>query len=131
MTPLLVPSWICDIGLFGGLATLRFANDSRPKELWLSVDCDLSVEPKPTLPSNLTERQESLLLLETLYGAQVNAVECRSDGGLRLAISGGRTLSLSPKNPQDPDLWELSSNGKTLLVAMRGGEYAIWPEPVN
>jgi hypothetical protein len=128
---LLVPSWICDIGFFGGLATLRFANNTRPGELWLSVDCDLAVEPKPTLPSNLTERQKTLLLLETLYGAEVNAAECRPDGGLRLAVSGGRTLSLSPKNAQDEELWALSTNDKPLVVAMRGGEYAIWAGPVS
>jgi hypothetical protein len=129
-TLLLLPSFICDIGLFGGLATMRFWNDAQPKEIWLSVDCDLTVDPMPTLPSDLSQRQKELLLLESLHGAQVNAVECRSDGGLRLTLSGERTLSLSPKSEQaDSELWELSTSGNTLVVAMRGGEYAIWSEP--
>jgi len=124
---LLVPSFICDIGIFGGLATLRFANDALPKEIWLSVDCDLTVDPMPILPSDLSRRQEELLLLEALYGARVDAAECKSDGGLRLTLSGGRTLCLSPRNEQeDAELWELSTDGTTLVVAMRGGEYALW-----
>lgn len=126
---LLVHSCICDVGIFGGLATLRFANDALPKEIWLSVDCDLTVDPMPILPSDLSRRQEELLLLESLYGAPVNAVECKSDGGLRLTLSGARMLRLSPRNEQEnAELWVLSTNRTTLVVAMRGGEYALWTD---
>jgi hypothetical protein len=129
-TRLLLPSFICDIGLFGGLATMRFWNDAQPKEIWLSVDCDLTVDPMPTLPSDLSQRQKELLLLESLYGAHVHSVKCKPDGGLQLAISGGRSLCLSPKTDQgNSELWELSMNGTTLIVAMRSGEYALWPDP--
>jgi len=58
---LLCPAVICDVGWFGGYPTLRFANETIPNEIWLSMGGGFALAPSADLPSVLTFRQRSLL----------------------------------------------------------------------
>lgn len=126
-TELLLPSFIADLGYFGGTPTLRFANNQLNVEVWLSIDASFSLQPTPSLPLALTPRQRDLLVLEAMYGFEVESVQCLPDSSLKVHFSNGSLLFIAGTGGQSREPWELrEQDGKAILVAQEAGDYAIW-----
>jgi hypothetical protein len=133
---LLCPSFVCDLGLFGALPTLRFANNRLGIEVWFSIEGGFQLSPSPDLPIGLTSRQRDLLLLESTYGLEVQTVECCSDSHLEILFTNGTTLTTNNSlDVEEP--WTLrEEGGNALLVASRAGGFAVWQrlgtaDPIN
>lgn len=123
---LLLPSFVADLGYFGGAPTLRFANNQLGIEVWLSMHAPFELIPPPGLPPGLTERQQNLLVLDAMYGFEVERLECLLDSSLQLHFQNGSMLYVFGNGGETCEPWTLrEENGKGLLVAVTGG-YAVW-----
>jgi hypothetical protein len=123
----LLPSFVCDVGWFGGNPTLRFSNKNVPNEIWLSMPGGFQIIPSPDLPETRTRRQRDLLMLESVYGFEVKTVHCRSDSRLEVMFTNETLLVAHDNDDGIPECWELRTDQRGLIVASHGGSFAVWP----
>jgi hypothetical protein len=124
---LLLPSFVCDVGWFGGNPTLRFSSKNVPNEIWLSMPGGFQIIPSPDLPEMLTPRQRDLLMLESVHGCEVKAVHCGSDSRLEVMFTN-ETLLVALDNDDDLyECWQIRTDPSGLIVASHGGGFAVWP----
>jgi hypothetical protein len=126
-TEMLLPSFVADIGHFGGSPTIRFANDRLTSKVWLSIDATFELHPEPNLPVGLTPRQRDLLTLDAIYGLVVESVRCSANGSLSVRFADGSALSIAGSGDESSEPWTIrTDDGKMMLVACSGGGYAVW-----
>jgi hypothetical protein len=124
---LLLPSFVCDIGWFGGNPTLRFSSKNVPNEIWLSMPGGFRIIPLPGLPETRTARQRDLLILESVLGFEVKAVNCRPDSRLEIMFTNETLLIALDNDDELHECWELRTSPGGLVVASHGGGFAVWP----
>ena len=122
---LLLSSFVCDIGWFGGNPTIRFSSDNAPSEIWLSMPGGFEVIPSPVLPEVLSPRQRDLLLLESIHGYEVSAVQCHPDSRLQVLFANGTSLLALDNDDDLHECWELRTERGDLIVACHGGGFAV------
>ena len=124
---LLVPSFVCDFGWFGGHPILRFSNKNFPNEVWLGMSGGFQVTPSPVLSETLTSRQRDLLLLESTYGYEVKSIRCYPNSRLEVLFTNETLLTALDDDADQYECWEMRTDPGGLIVASPGGGYAIWP----
>jgi len=123
---LLLSSFTCDVGWFGDNPTLRFSSKNAPNGIWLSMPGGFQIVPTPDLPVTRTPRQRDLLLLESIYGCEVKAIQCHPDSRLEVLFTDETLLIALDDDPDVHECWALRTDPGDHIIACHGGGFAVW-----